>query len=65
MGQILYGSAKTTEAVRQAIQYSQESLRVLAGRYAINPKTVVKWKKRNSVADLPTAPSHMELKIAS
>ena len=30
MGQILHGSARTTEAVRRAIQHSQESLRVLA-----------------------------------
>jgi len=36
MGQILHGSARTTEAVRRAIQYSQESLRVLAKRYGIN-----------------------------
>lgn len=40
MGQILYGSARTTEAVRRAIQHSQESLRVLAKRYGINQKTV-------------------------
>ena len=30
MGQVLHGSATTTEAVRRAIQHSQESLRVLA-----------------------------------
>ena len=30
MGQILHGSATTTEAVRRAIQHSQESLRTLA-----------------------------------
>ena len=42
MGQILHGSAKTTAAVRQAIQDSQESLMVLAKRYDINPKTVAK-----------------------
>lgn len=30
MGQILHGSATTTEAVRRAIQHSQESLRALA-----------------------------------
>jgi|GEM_PF-6962551 len=40
MGQILPGCATTTEAVRRAIQHSQESLMVLAGRYGINPKTV-------------------------
>ncbi len=33
MGQILHGSATTTEAVRRAIQDSQESLRTLAKRY--------------------------------
>jgi transposase-like protein len=56
MGQILHGSATTTEAVRRAIQRSQESLRTLAKRYGINPKTVAKWRKRDSVADLPTGP---------
>jgi Integrase core domain len=56
MGQILHGCATTTETVRRTIQHSQESLRVLAGRYGINPKTVAKWKKRTSVCDLPTGP---------
>lgn len=56
MGQILHGSATTTEAVRRAIQHSQESLRALAGRYGINQKTVAKWKKRSSVSDAPTGP---------
>src|SRR3954465_14640272 len=35
---------------------SQESLRVLARRHGINPKTVAKWKKRTSAADRPTGP---------
>jgi transposase-like protein len=56
MGQVLHGSATTTEAVRRAIQNSQESLRALSRRYGINQKTVAKWKKRSSVADLPTGP---------
>jgi transposase InsO family protein len=56
MGQILHGSARTTEAVRRAIQHSQESLRALAKHYGINAKTVAKWKRRHSVADLPTGP---------
>ena len=56
MGQVLHGGATTTEAVRRAIQHSQASLRALAKRYGINPKTVAKWKKRSSVADLPTGP---------
>ena len=58
MGQVLHGSATTTEAIRRAIQHSQESLRALAKRYGINPKTVAKWKKRTSVADVPTGPKN-------
>src|SRR6516164_31353 len=56
MGQVLHGSATTTEAVRRAIQHSQESLRALARRYGVNPKTVAKWRSRKSVADLRTGP---------
>ena len=56
MGQILHGSATTTEAVGRAIQHSQESLRGLAKRYGVNPKTIAKWKGRTSVADLSTGP---------
>ena len=56
MGQVLHGSARTTEAVRRAIQRSQGSLRVLAKRHGINQKTVRKWKGRSSVADLRTGP---------
>jgi transposase InsO family protein len=56
MGQVLHGSARTTEAVRRAIQHSQESLRQLSRRYGINQKTVAKWKKRTLVADRPTGP---------
>jgi hypothetical protein len=56
MGQVLHGSATTTEAVRRAIQHSQESLRALAKRFGIDPKTVTKWRKRTSVSDLQTGP---------
>ena len=65
MGQVLHGSATTTEAVRRAIQHSQESLRALAKRYGINPKTVAKWKKRTSVADLPTGPKEPRSTVLS
>ena len=34
MGQVLHGSARTTAAVRRAIQHRQESLNTLAERYA-------------------------------
>lgn len=65
MGQILHGSATTTEAVRRAIQHSQESLRALAKRYGINQKTVAKWKRRTSVVDLPTGPSEPKSTVLS
>ena len=56
MGQILHGSAKTTAAVRRAIQHSQESMIVLAERHGINPKTVAKWRKRDFVHDVAMGP---------
>jgi transposase-like protein len=65
MGQILHGSATTTEAVRRAIQHSQESLRALAKRYGVNPKTVAKWKARTSVSDLPTGPKEPRSTVLS
>jgi transposase-like protein len=57
MGQILHRSATTTEAIRRAIQHSQESMRALARRHGINQKTVAKWKKRESTADRRTGPT--------
>lgn len=65
MGQVLHGSATTTEAIRRAIQDSQESLRRLSKRYGINQKTVAKWKKRTSVADLPTGPKEPKSTVLS
>ena len=65
MGQVLHGSATTTEAVRRAIQHSQESLRCLAKRYGINQKTVAKWKKRTSATDLPTGPRQPKSTVLS
>jgi transposase-like protein len=56
MGQILHGSATTTEAIRRAIQNSQASLRELAARYGVNPKTVAKWRRRSSVCDAHMGP---------
>ena len=47
-------SATTTEAIRRAIQHSQESMRLLARRHRINPKTVPKWKKREFTVDRRT-----------
>jgi DNA-binding transcriptional regulator YiaG len=49
-------SATTTEAIRRAIQNNQVSLRALAERHGINPKTVAKWRKRDTTADRPMGP---------
>src|SRR5580658_6004563 len=65
MGQILHGSATTTEAIRRAIQHSQESLRALARRYGVNPKTIAKWKSRKSVSDLRTGPKEPRSTVLS
>ena len=65
MGQVHHGSATTTAAVRRAIQHSQESLRVLAGRHGINPKTVAKWKTRTSVEDRRTGPKDPKSTVLS
>ncbi len=47
MGQILHGSAKTTIAVRAAIQRSQATIKELSEQYDLNPKTGMKWMKRD------------------
>jgi len=59
MGQILHGSARTTEVVRRAIQHSQASLNALAAQHGINPKTVAKWRKRDFAHDAPMGPKEV------
>ncbi|MBF0860479.1 IS481 family transposase, partial [Gluconobacter sp. LMG 31484] len=54
MGQIRHGSATTTHAVRAALQRSQASLATLSKEFGINPKTVAKWRKRQTVEDQKT-----------
>jgi transposase InsO family protein len=65
LGQVLHGCATTTTAIRRAIQHSQASLRALARRYGINPKTVAKWRARASVADRPTGPKAAKSTVLS
>jgi len=45
-------TATTTHAIREKIQNAEESISQLASKYHINPKTVHKWKRRESVEDL-------------
>jgi transposase len=56
MGQILHGSARTTEAVRRAIQLRQESVRAAARRYGVSPTTIQKWRARQTTADAAMGP---------
>ena len=56
MGQVLHGCARTTEAVRRAIQLQQESVRTLARRFGVSPTTVQKWRKRTTTADATMGP---------
>jgi transposase InsO family protein len=56
MGQVLHGCARTTEAVRRAIQLQQDSVRALAKRYGVSPTTIQKWRKRSTTADAPMGP---------
>jgi transposase InsO family protein len=65
MGQVLHGSATTTEAVRRAIQASEESVRALARRYGISPTTVQKWRKRRTVTDERMGPKQPRSTVLS
>ena len=65
MGQILHGSAKTTHAVRAAIQRSKATIAELAEKYDLNPKTVMKWRRRQSVEDMPMGPQDARSSVLS
>ena len=65
MGQILHGSATTTHAVRAAIQRSKASIQKLSERHGVNPKTVLKWKKRDFVHDTPMGPKEVRSTVLS
>ena len=65
MGQILHGSATTTHAIRAAIQRSKASAAALSRTYGINPKTVLKWRKRATVEDRKTGPKEPRSTVLS
>ena len=56
MAHVLHGSARTTQAVRRAIQRCQESLQTLANRHGLDPKAVAKWRKRSTLQDARMGP---------
>jgi hypothetical protein len=61
----LHGAARTTPRVRAELQVAKESARTLATRYGLNAKTVAKWRKRTSTADLPMGPSKPKSTVLS
>lgn len=63
MGQVLHAKARTTYAVRREIYNSQESIIKTAKKFNVNPKTVVKWKKRKDPHDLPMGPKNPGSKV--
>lgn len=65
MGQVRHGCATTTHAVRAAIQRSQASTAALSRELGINPKTVAKWRKRETVEDRKTGPKEPRSSILS
>ncbi|MDJ0368094.1 IS481 family transposase, partial [Hymenobacter sp. H14-R3] len=56
MEQVLHASARTTPAIRRALQTSSESTAHLARHYGLNEKTVAKWRGRTSTQDAPMGP---------
>jgi len=56
LGQVRHACPTTTHAIRAAIQRSQASTAELSRELGINPKTVAKWRKRQSVEDRKTGP---------
>jgi len=65
MGQVLHGSAKTTHAIRSELQRSQAPVASLAKRFGINEKTVLKWRHRQSVEDMPMGPKERRSTVLS
>ena len=56
MAQLLHGSATTTARTRAEFQNSREPVATLPRCHGVNPKTVAKWRGRDSVEDLPMGP---------
>lgn len=64
-GQVRHGCATTTHAIRAAIQRSQASNAELSRELGINPKTVAKWRKRQTVEDRKTGPKEPRSTVLS
>ncbi len=56
MASVLHGSARTTPRIRAELQAAQTPSRAIALQYGINPKTVLKWRRRSTTADATMGP---------
>ncbi len=56
MESIYHQNATTTHRIRKEIQDSEESIAALAKRISLNPKTVTKWRARDTTADKKSGP---------
>jgi len=65
MGQLLHARARTTQAIRREIRHSEESIAKAAVRFNVNPKTIVKWRKRETTRDLPMGPKKIKSTVLS
>ena len=66
MDLILHGSARTTEAVRRAIQHSQEpSERWPSDTASMGRPSIAKWKKRTSDCDERRGPKEPRSTVLS
>ena len=55
-----HANAKTNIHIRQLIRSSDNSIRDLAKRFKVNPKTVAKWKNRESPEDRSNRPQRIQ-----
>ncbi|PPE03190.1 hypothetical protein HCUR_01368 [Holospora curviuscula] len=65
MGQVLHENARTTEAIRREIRDSKKSIGKAAKRFNVNPKTILKWRKREDTKDLPMEPKKIKSTVLS
>ena len=56
MASVLHGSARTTPRIRAELQEAQASSRAAARQFGLNPKTILKWRKRSTTTDAPMGP---------
>jgi transposase-like protein len=65
MGQLLHSRARTTKEIRREIQLCKKSIAKSAILFNVNPKTIIKWRNRDHVTDLPMGPKKVKSTVLS